>query len=88
MRKIPEKHKTTVGASLLAKASGQATAMLNVAPPSRAGSLPQGICVGSGNCEPARDGMGSGNNYLECSNQALQRNDHPPHLSKLIPAHR
>ncbi|PYC03255.1 hypothetical protein DMX04_09490 [Pseudomonas koreensis] len=75
MRKIPEKHKTTVGASLLAKASGQATAMLNVAPPSRAGSLPQGVWVKSEswirrcNCgsEPARESVGSGDCDIECS---------------------
>ncbi|TKJ75101.1 hypothetical protein PspCFBP13508_03350 [Pseudomonas sp. CFBP13508] len=47
MRKISAEHKTTVGASLLAKAPGQATAMLNVAPTSRAGSLPQGVWIRS-----------------------------------------
>ncbi|PNB73765.1 hypothetical protein C1X64_12775 [Pseudomonas sp. GW456-E7] len=34
--------KTPVGASLLAIASGPSTSMLNVTPPSRASSLPQG----------------------------------------------
>ncbi|MBV7569273.1 hypothetical protein [Pseudomonas sp. PDM27] len=34
-----------VGASLLAIAVDQSTAMLNVMPPSRAGSLPQLFCV-------------------------------------------
>ncbi|PYB95812.1 hypothetical protein DMX04_24460 [Pseudomonas koreensis] len=33
-----------MGASLLAKTSFQATSMLNVRPPSRAGSLPQDRC--------------------------------------------
>ncbi|MBA1381621.1 hypothetical protein FHK92_28180 [Pseudomonas brassicacearum subsp. neoaurantiaca] len=36
--------KTPVGASLLAKAVGQATLMLDMPAPSRAGSLPQWIC--------------------------------------------
>ncbi|RYM42138.1 hypothetical protein EVS84_13450 [Pseudomonas koreensis] len=61
---------TIVGASLLAKAPGQATAMLNVPPLSRAGSLLQGFSgvrkipaktqnqCGSG---LAREGAGSGN---------------------------
>jgi hypothetical protein len=34
-------HRSPVGASLLANALGQAMKMLNVPPPSRAGSLPQ-----------------------------------------------
>ncbi|TPG74714.1 hypothetical protein EAH74_31705 [Pseudomonas mandelii] len=36
-----------MGASLLAIAVGQAISMLNDTSPSRAGSLPQGICGGS-----------------------------------------
>ena len=38
-------HKTRVGASLLAKAVGQAMNRLSVPTPSRAGSLPQLICA-------------------------------------------
>ncbi len=38
-------HRSSVGASLLAKAVGQLASMLNVTPSSRAGSLPQGMGV-------------------------------------------
>ncbi|MCE6978284.1 hypothetical protein EI534_12985 [Pseudomonas frederiksbergensis] len=40
--KSTSKHKTLVGASLLAMAECQLISMLNVRPLSRAGSLPQG----------------------------------------------
>jgi hypothetical protein len=65
-----------VGASLLAKAVGQATLMLDVLTPSRASSLPQGGCGWLGICgvtnnqcgsEPARDGGGSGNGDADCA---------------------
>ncbi|MCP2227628.1 hypothetical protein OKW12_003053 [Pseudomonas silensiensis] len=62
-----------VGASLLAKAVGQSIKVLNVNPPSRAGSLPQGIVSDTGfashedqkcGSEPARDSVLSVNIYL------------------------
>ncbi|QEO80515.1 hypothetical protein ELZ14_24320 [Pseudomonas brassicacearum] len=39
-----------VGASLLAMRPSQSTSMLNVSPPSRAGSLPQGTVVTLSKC--------------------------------------
>ncbi|TKJ74737.1 hypothetical protein PspCFBP13508_01305 [Pseudomonas sp. CFBP13508] len=41
--KMVDRPRISVGASLLAKAQCQAMTMLNVPPPSRAGSLPQGF---------------------------------------------
>ncbi|CAI8707588.1 hypothetical protein CVG87_22075 [Pseudomonas sp. WCS365] len=38
---MPVHHRSPVGASLLSKAVGQLASMLDVLPPSRAGSLPQ-----------------------------------------------
>ncbi|WP_234452942.1 hypothetical protein [Pseudomonas sp. SW-3] len=62
-----------VGVSLLAKAVGQSIKVLNVNPPSRAGSLPQGI-VGDtefashedqkSGSEPARESVLSVNIYI------------------------
>ncbi|PNB71858.1 hypothetical protein C1X64_22790 [Pseudomonas sp. GW456-E7] len=50
-------HKTTVGASLLAKALGQSTTKSTDKPHSRAGSLPQGT---TGQCQIIRgDDRGS-----------------------------
>ncbi|THF28356.1 hypothetical protein E5170_22020 [Pseudomonas atacamensis] len=49
---IQVKTRPPVGASLLAKAVGQSTKVLNDKPHSRAGSLPQGIYVVSKNTNP------------------------------------
>ncbi|TKJ88527.1 hypothetical protein PkoCFBP13504_00765 [Pseudomonas koreensis] len=70
-----------VGASLLAKASGQTTLMLNVMAPSRAGSLLQGfVVVGeyvntAGHCgsELAREGVRSDNVDVECTGLIASR---------------
>ncbi|MBU0822557.1 MAG: hypothetical protein KKC24_27295, partial [Gammaproteobacteria bacterium] len=62
-----------VGASLLAKASCQSTSISTDTPPSRAGSLPQGIVGDTGfashedqkcGSEPARESILSVNIYL------------------------
>src|SRR3954469_6247793 len=68
-------HTPTVGVSLLAKALGQATTMLNAPPYSRASSLPHDLWrTRNRGCphppcgsEPAREGVGSGDYDVECA---------------------
>ncbi|AMT88609.1 hypothetical protein AYO71_14010 [Pseudomonas koreensis] len=64
-----------VGASLLAKALGQAMMKLNVPTPSRASPLPQGLgCAEDGGLAPdhcgselARESAGSGDDEVKCA---------------------
>jgi hypothetical protein len=71
-----------VGVSLLAMAVGQVTGMSTVRTLSRAGSLLQGICgwlgilgVTDNQCrsKPARDGGGSGNGDVDCTDAIASR---------------